>query len=1021
MENRQTILIAEDEPLNRKVLKKILQGSYGILEAVDGEEAWQIISEKKNKLAAVLLDIVMPIMTGYDVLAKIQEAGMEDLPVIVTTGNTDDEAEQRALDAGAWDFVTKPYNAKVLSSRLRNAIARSEVTAYEKMQHMAEHDGLTGLHNRGKLFAETRAMLDGHPELSFAIVRLDIDHFALYNASFGEAEGDTLLKFMADCVRESVAGCLFCSFGRISADVFCACFDYDGDRGKLRGKVEQVQRRLVNYRRDYRLEVSAGCFEIDDPSLGVEELYFRASVASQKCKHQYDASLMFYDAAMGRKLTAELAITNEMQAALDGRQFAVYFQPKFSLATESACGAEALVRWIHPVKGVVLPGDFIPVFESNGFISKLDCYVWEETCRMLRDWAKAGKNPFPVSVNISRVSLYNPHLSELMRRLVKKYEIPLSLLQLEVTESAYMTNPKLMEKTIESLRDAGFTILMDDFGSGYSSLNTLKRIKVDVLKVDMKFLPVKDETERGEIILACVIKMANWLGMSVVVEGVENRRQRDFLEGAGCDSVQGYYYSRPIPAAEYEEKYVGRAPLRGDGAPERQTSFSPRHKMTILVIDDSEAECVILRENFKDLYHVQMCSSAEEGLAYLRRNLGKVRLVLVDNQMPGMSGLDFLRYCGQNSALRSIPKIMMAGNDTVRDQLEAFEAGVYNYIAKPFVKEIVAARIKHVMEVSRRTSTFDTIEQDYKRKSELDPATGLLNKMSFRELATHILDSLPDGREALMVVDVDEFKQINDLHGHPAGDAVIACVAEELVSAFRKTDAIGRFGGDEFVVLMTKLPGHGIARRKAEEVVKSVTLNCRQRLHLNVSVSVGLSYSEAGDSVDTLFARSDQALYEAKSAGGGRAAVYGEKVPPIGDDGKPIVLLCGGDPQLYPAIALACGGAAAFAGAASLRELEQAFRSYGGRVRVICLDMQKQAMHDDAFYRYILSQGGGDRIPILAVCKEGNIDQLRAAVGLKICGVITLPPHKGAVQRRISCAIMEAERRCGKVPPPALG
>ena len=928
MKKEQIVLIVEDEPVNRKILRKLPESHYTLLEAENGAEAWKIIAQRGNELSAILLDLIMPVMDGYELLEKIRDARLEELPIIVTTGATDVGTEQKALESGAWDFVTKPYNPKVLLSRLGNAIARSRVSMFEEMQHMAEHDKLTGLHNREKMFANTRSMLDENPEKTFAFARIDIDHFALYNTSFGESEGDRLLKFLSDCIVETAEQYPLCTFGRMSADIFCACFLYDGNEQNLRDLIGHVQERLAAYRSDYRLEISVGVCLVDDPSLSVDDFYFRSTVASKKCKNQYATHLSFYDSAAGKEISAEVLITNEMQAALDDGQFVVYLQPKFSLATESACGAEALVRWLHPTRGLVSPGEFIPVFERNGFISKLDYFVWERTCQMLSSWSKTGKTPFPVSVNISRISLYNPQLAELMTGLVQKYGISPSLLQLEVTESAYMTNPELMETTIDSLRNAGFTILMDDFGSGYSSLNTLKSIRVDILKVDMKFLPVGDETERGEIILACVIKMANWLGMTVVVEGVETRRQRDFLEGAGCDCVQGYYYSKPIPQAEYEEKYVGRS--LPSPHPEREDALvaSPQHNMTILVIDDSEMDRDILHENLKSHYHVHLCESAEEGLAYLKRNMSKVKLVLVDNCMRGMNGLEFFRHCAQDTTLAAIPKIMITANDSVEDQVIAFREGAYDYITKPFRKEIILARVAHVMEISRRTSIFDAVEQGYRQQAELDPATKLLNKMAFRELCSKILASYPEDQEALLVLDIDDFKQINDSFGHLAGDKVLCCIADELTNAFRKTDVIGRFGGDEFVVLMTKLPSLEVARLKAAEIIKSVMFSCSKQLHISTSISVGISYSEHGDTVDTLFARADQALYEAKSTGKNKAVVYGEKVPPIIDDDKPVVLICSEDPQLYPTIALAYGSGAAFASVTSYGELTQTFEKY---------------------------------------------------------------------------------------------
>lgn len=706
MKKKNTLLIVEDEPLNRKILRKFLDDKYDIIEASNGVEAWEILSDKSAELAAVLLDIKMPVMDGYAVLQKMQEAKMDELPVIVITSSANEEAEQKALNAGAWDFITKPFNPKTLLTRLNNAVARSQLAGFERLQYLSEHDELTGLYSRKKMFAVTMELLKSNPDTDFLFIRVDIDHFSLFNTSFGEREGNALLKFLAERITGLASSCRYCVCGRMNADVFCVCASIDGDTQILSSGIDLLQNAVSAYSKDYQLELSAGVCRMNDRSLSADDYYLHASMAAQQCKNQYDKHYALYDEKAGKRLAEEVSIAGEMQKALDEEQFVVYLQPKFDLTSDTACGAEALIRWLHPEKGLISPGVFIPVFERNGFISKLDYYVWRKTCMLLRKWLDSGTKIFPVSVNISRISLYNPKLSDLLTGLIHEFMIPSELLQLEITESAYMTNPDLMKQTISSLHKAGFTILMDDFGSGYSSLNTLKEIDMDVLKVDMKFLPVGKEVGRAEIILSSVIKMANWLGMHVIVEGVETRQQRDFLEGAGCECVQGYFYSRPVPIAEYEEKFLIRDE-DGESFADQGDSAAPRHNQTILVIDDNELDRTILQENFRHEYHIQMCESAEEALAYLSRNKSKVRLMLVDNIMPGMSGLEFLRYCREDKDLSVIPKIMITANDTVADQVEAFNEGAYDYITKPFRKEIVVARVKHVMEVICNTTIFD--------------------------------------------------------------------------------------------------------------------------------------------------------------------------------------------------------------------------------------------------------------------------------------------------------------------------
>lgn len=878
MEKKQRILIIDDEQINRAVLIKILSDKYDIIEAEDGVIGWELLLKNRDNIAAILLDVIMPNMDGYQFLDKIKETQILDIPVIVTTGVSDVESEQKILEAGAWDFISKPYNAKVMRSRLQNAIGRSREVALKKLQYMVDFDELTGLYSRSKMFAETRRLLDDNPDKRFIMIHMDVDHFALFNASFGEKEGNKLLKYLAECVQQIAERYPCCTYGRVNADRFCACVAYDGNRETLVREFEENHKKVESYRKDYQFKLSVGVCEIKDPSLSVEDLYFHAAVAARECKNQAGFHLSFYDEKTVQKMEKEVEITGEMQTALDEEQFVIYFQPKFTLSDEHICGSEALVRWIHPVRGLVMPGDFIPVCEKNGFISKLDYYVWEKTCQHIHEWIENGKIVFPVSVNISRISLCNPQLPTLLTELVEKYRIPNYLFQLEITESAYMTDPERMENTIEALHEAGFVILMDDFGSGYSSLNTLKRIKVDVLKVDMKFLPVMDETERGEIILASVIKMAKWLGMSVVVEGVETRRQRDFLEGAGCDSVQGYYYSRPIPQKEYEEKYLNETVTEQKKDYENtDTAAVPKHNVTVLVIEDSEIDRVILNENLQDLYHVHMCDNAEEGLAFLSKNSANVRLILVDNYMPGMSGLEFLQHCRQDSILKSIPKIMITAEDTVENQVKAFHEGAYDYITKPLVKEIVLARVQHIMDASRQTSIYDSVETDYKMQAERDAMTGLLSRSSFIDISTKVIEAFPDDTEALFVIDIDNCKELNESYGRKVGDEIIEIIAEILKNSFRKTDVMGRFSGDEFIVLMIKLPGWELAERKAAELLSLISRTCMKVRGIEVNVSIGISFLEKGANVDILLARADQALYEAKRTGKGRAVIYGGK------------------------------------------------------------------------------------------------------------------------------------------------
>lgn len=314
-----------------------------------------------------------------------------------------------------------------------------------------------------------------------------------------------------------------------------------------------MRMRLGQYQLAFDVVPAIGIYVIRERDLSVDAMYDRANLAAKQCKGNYIENYAFYVDEMREDIVREQQIVNHMRHALDEEEFVLYLQPKYSLQDNRICGAEVLVRWAKPEGGMISPGEFIPIFERNGFITKLDYYVWEKTCKLLAGWIAEGKKPSPVSVNISRVSLYNPRLVEAICGLTDRYHIPRELLELELTESAYTTNPKAIKETMERLQKEGFSILMDDFGSGYSSLNVLKDIAVDVLKIDMKFLSDTDQEGRSQNILASVVRMAKWLNLPVIAEGVERREQVDFLHSVGCEYVQGFYFARPMPVSDYEK------------------------------------------------------------------------------------------------------------------------------------------------------------------------------------------------------------------------------------------------------------------------------------------------------------------------------------------------------------------------------------------------------------------------------------------------------------------------------------
>lgn len=418
---------------------------------------------------------------------------------------------------------------------------------------MSKIDSLTGVYTKEYFYEEARRLIDTNSETQFAFLELDINRLTMINELMGIAEGDRLLAYIGTILSEIFSQEKNSTYARIHADLFVVCCPYEEKR--MYQYIDLIEQSIKEYHISFEILLSFGIYLCVERNLNISIMCDRANLALKSVKGNYIKHVAFYDSLMHDKIIREQEITQTMSRALKNREFVVYYQPKHSLDDEGIIGAEALVRWKNPKKGMISPGFFIPVFEENGFIMKLDAYVWGETCKFIRKRLDEGKNVPPISVNVSRVNLYNPDLCKYLDNLVKKYNIPYNLLELELTESAYTDNPQLMLQTMHQLQLLGFHVAMDDFGSGYSSLNMLKDVPVDILKIDLKFLSGNSNPEKGTSIMAAIVRMAKWLGIPSIVEGVETKEQVGFLRSIGCTMAQGYYYAKPMAEEDFE-KYI---------------------------------------------------------------------------------------------------------------------------------------------------------------------------------------------------------------------------------------------------------------------------------------------------------------------------------------------------------------------------------------------------------------------------------------------------------------------------------
>ena len=548
LDGKRQILIVDDEQVNREIMGMILQEQYDLLFAGDGLQALEMIRSNKGTLSLILLDILMPGMTGTEVLRTLKgDETTASIPVIVIT--SEQSAEVASLKLGAVDFIPKPYpDVEVIRARVQRTI---ELAEDRQIIQSTERDPLTGLLNREFFYRYCEQYDQFHPDQAMDAILIDINHFHTINERYGKAFGDEVLHSIAARLLEGAKepGVIV---GRREADTFLVyCPHSEEHRSMPAGLLEGM---ALEDDAKNRVRLRMGVYPEADKSIDMERRFDRAKMASDTVRGSVTRTVGYYDATLHeRELYAEQLI-EDFPAAIREKQFLVYYQPKFDIRPDTPilAGAEALVRWKHPELGMISPGVFIPLFEENGLIQQLDSFVWKEVASQIRQWKEVFGYTVPVSVNVSRVDLFDAALTESLAEIADSNGLNRSELHLEVTESAYTENSGQIVEVVEQLRNLGFQIEMDDFGSGYSSLNMLSTLPIDTLKLDMQFIRTAFSEGGKTHLLELIINIADYLAVPVIAEGVETEEQLDQLRMMGCTIVQGYFFSKPVPPAEFE-------------------------------------------------------------------------------------------------------------------------------------------------------------------------------------------------------------------------------------------------------------------------------------------------------------------------------------------------------------------------------------------------------------------------------------------------------------------------------------
>lgn len=849
MAAKKQILIVEDNELNRAILHEILAEHYQVLEAENGLEGLDILSRYRENVALVLLDIMMPVMDGHTFLKHVKaDPVLSLIPVIVMTQSDSEDDEVSALAAGATDYVPKPYRPQILLHRVASLIRLRETAA---MVNQFKYDRLTGLYSKEFFYQKVREQLDEDPETAYSIVCTNVENFKLFNDTFGRGAGDRLLKEIAENASKVVGDAGFC--GRFGSDRFL-CFERTELERRKRPDVRKVL--MKDSAAAFQNAVMRwGIYEITDSSIPVELMCDRAMLAVDSIKGQYNERYAVYDDSLRGKLLREKEISDTMDAALNGNQFVVYLQPKYSLNDDCMVGAEALVRWIHPEWGFMSPGEFIPLFEKNGFISRLDRYVWERVCALLRDWKSRGLPLLPISVNVSRTDVCQDNLADTLRDITRKYGVNPAYLHLEITETAYTENPGLIISAVDALRKQGFIIEMDDFGSGYSSLNMLGQMNLDILKLDMTF--VQNETLKSSelSILHDIITMAHRLNLNVVAEGVETREQMARLQAAGCDYVQGYFFTKPMPVAEFEELLKVWAPSLEAPAAVRQAI---KHPEKLLIVDEDPRYRDRIHRFLEDQYLVLEAADGESAIGWIgAKETGYVSAVILSMTLPDNGAATVLQYLRRNPALWRIPVLATVPNgEAMRDLPLALETD--DFLCKCHPAFDLNKRLQRLVDAESFRQREAFLQEEVNR----DPLTGLFNRRGLQAAMAVIRgDERP---LAVFLIDLDDLKATNDTYGHEAGDRMLCSFAELLRRKTRKGDILCRYGGDEFLIILKNMDDAAVLERRGKDICETFR-NYRKEDGHPASCSIGIALCGAEEKPSPeLLERADQALYRAK-------------------------------------------------------------------------------------------------------------------------------------------------------------
>ena len=536
---KSNVLIVDDAPINRELLAYILQDRYQVFQAENGKQAIEMIESQERIYRLVLLDIQMPVLDGFGFLDYMKKKDLlRNLPVIVISGDSSDASILHAYKLGAVDFFSKPFSPEIVLNRVHNILS------------LYEHDykdDLTGGYNRtGFIRMAENVLYNAKKKSDYALMFFDIKNFKATNELFGIGGGDNILRDFYQRIGKiwnpSVSA-------RLDTDHFVCLLPQSHINMDTLSQDLKLNVQLGG--RAMKLYGYCGIYYVEDDDVSVTSMIDRAKLAEESILSDHMQPYVVFDDSMRRKYVNQMELMGEYESAIANDEFKVYYQPVVEASSGNLISAEALVRWIHPQRGMVSPADFIPALENGGHISKLDWFIANRVAELSRERHQAGEPVVPVSVNLSWMDFYDEDMMQGLVELLGSDRVRVGDIRLEITETSYAALESDREGILDQLRKLGSPILLDDFGSGFSSFGMLKRYNFDILKLDMTFTRQIETSPKTCTIINGIIQMVHHLGIKVIAEGAETEAQVKFLRDNGCDYIQGYYFSKPLPEEDF--------------------------------------------------------------------------------------------------------------------------------------------------------------------------------------------------------------------------------------------------------------------------------------------------------------------------------------------------------------------------------------------------------------------------------------------------------------------------------------